>query len=477
MPLPKLTAVKRFLPVSILFVIVIFTSCEKTVDKSAAKNIIAFAVRHSNGMPIDTSKIEVSISSDSITILLPPGTDLNGLIPDIKITGVSISPSSGVPQDFSKPVTYTVTAQDGSSANYYVTVGFQPLRNIVFAGSSDHNFYALDALSGKLIWKYTGGGWFSYASPVAINGIVYAGCTDDTVYAFNAGTGAVIWKFRTGGAIEASLSVVDGVVYAGSVDDYLYALNALTGEMKWKFRTGENVSSKASVLNGVVYFGSSDANIYALDVSSGSLKWKFTAGAMINQSGVVISKGVLFVGSRDGSLYAVDAVSGNLKWKYSTNGISLEESTPSVVDGLVYIAGWYNIGSFSIAGSVYAIDQSTGSLVWQSLNALGFSSSPYLSAGRLYISADDGNFYALNSSTGAVLWSKPILPNSAGAAVADGIVYVGGGGTGFIYAFDAVTGTERWKFPVGSEGIVTSTPCVIDSNGQIYSLGDSGSRY
>jgi eukaryotic-like serine/threonine-protein kinase len=56
-------------------------------------------------------------------------------------------------------------------------------------------------------------------------------------------------------------------------------------------------------------------------------------------------------------------------------------------------------------------------------------------------------------------------------------VYVGGVGTGFIYAFDAVTGTERWKFPVGSEGIVTSTPCVIDSNGQIYSLGDSGSRY
>lgn len=473
MPLPKLSAMKWFIPVFVLLAI----SCTKTVDKSSAKNIISFYLKNNDGSTLDTSKVEIHITGDSINIMLPPGTALNGLIPDIKITGVSIYPSSGTPQNFSKPVTYTVTAQDGTSTIYYVTIGFQPARNMIFAGSSDHNFYALDALSGRLIWKYTGGGWFSYASPTSIHGIVYAGCTNDTVYAFDAATGAVAWKFGTSGAIESSLAVVDGVVYVGSDDDYLYALNAQTGDMKWKFRTDENVSSKASVLNGVVYFGSSDARIYALDITNGSLKWKFTTDAMINQSGVVISNGVLFTGSRDGNLYALDAVSGNLKWKYNTNGISLEQSTPSVVDGLVYIAGWYNIPSFSIAGSVYAIDALSGSLVWQSLNGLGFSSSPYLSGGRLYISADDGNFYTLNASSGAVLWSKPILPNGAGATVANGVVYVGGGGTGFIYAFDAVTETEKWKFRVGSKGIATSTPCVIGNDGEIYSLGDSGSKF
>jgi len=467
---------KLLLPVSILLAIAIFTSCSKTVDKSSAKNIIAFYLKDADGSALDTSKVDVSITGDSIKILLPPGTQLNGLIPEIQITGVSISPSSGTPQNFSKPVTYTVTAQDGSFSVYYVTIGYQKATNMVLAGSSDKNFYALDALTGKLIWKYTGGGWFSYASPTSINGIVYAGCTDNTVYAFDDATGAVVWKFTTGDAIEASLAVVDGVVYVGSDDDYLYALDALTGDMKWKFRTGANVSSKAAVLNGVVYFGSSDNGIYALNINDGSLIWKFYADAMINQSGVAISEGTIFVGSRDCHLYALDAVSGNLKWSFFTGGISLEQSTPYVMGDLVYIASWYNISDFSTPGSVYAIDKSSGSLVWESLKGLGFSSSPYVSGDRLYISADDGNVYALDASSGAVLWSKSILPNSASATVADNKVYVGGGGTGFIYAFDATTGSEIWRFAVGSQGIDTSTPCVIGKDGEVYSLGDSGPR-
>jgi hypothetical protein len=42
--------------------------------------------------------------------------------PTISFSGVSLSPESGVAQDFSKPVTYTVTARDGSTKDYVVTV-------------------------------------------------------------------------------------------------------------------------------------------------------------------------------------------------------------------------------------------------------------------------------------------------------------------------------------------------------------------
>ena len=236
MSIPKLAALKMLTGLAILCSIGSFISCEKTIDKSSAKNIIAFYLRNPDGSPLDTSLVTVTVSDDSINILLPPTTDLNGLIPDIQISGVSISPSTGTPQDFSKPVTYTVTAEDGSSKQYFVTIAYDKPKNIVFMGSSDHNFYALDARNGHFIWKYTGGGWFSYASPVCVNAIVYAGCTDNNVYAFDAVTGTVKWKFTTGGAIEASLAVVNGVVYVGSDDDYLYALDATTGALIWQFR-------------------------------------------------------------------------------------------------------------------------------------------------------------------------------------------------------------------------------------------------
>jgi len=59
----------------------------------------------------------------TVNLLVPNGTDLTNLVPTISISdGTTISPSSGTAEDFTNPVTYTVTAQDGSTQNYTVTV-------------------------------------------------------------------------------------------------------------------------------------------------------------------------------------------------------------------------------------------------------------------------------------------------------------------------------------------------------------------
>jgi hypothetical protein len=49
-------------------------------------------------------------------------TTIGALTPLITHTGVSIGPASGVVQDFRSPVTYQVSAEDGSTQNYDVTV-------------------------------------------------------------------------------------------------------------------------------------------------------------------------------------------------------------------------------------------------------------------------------------------------------------------------------------------------------------------
>ena len=58
----------------------------------------------------------------TITVYVPFGTNVTALVPTITHNGVSVSPSSGVAQDFTNPVTYTVTAADTSMQNYTVTV-------------------------------------------------------------------------------------------------------------------------------------------------------------------------------------------------------------------------------------------------------------------------------------------------------------------------------------------------------------------
>lgn len=60
--------------------------------------------------------------TDHTIQLSVPATPVLTFTPTITITGASVSPASGVAQDFTNPVTYTVTAADGSTQIYIATV-------------------------------------------------------------------------------------------------------------------------------------------------------------------------------------------------------------------------------------------------------------------------------------------------------------------------------------------------------------------
>jgi outer membrane protein assembly factor BamB len=164
-----------------------------------------------------------------------------------------------------------------------------------------------------------------------------------------------------------------------------------------------------------------------------------------------------------------------MNWSFATN-VSMEQSSPTVFNGIVYMGGWYDIGNFTTRGSLYAVNANTGVLIWEVLKNTGISCSPYVSNGILYIGTDDLFFYALDATTGTTLWSKQVLNNSASASVSDGIVYIGGGGTHHFYAFDAVTGAEKWRFPI-QNGLMTSSPLIVDELGAPHHPGDSGVQF
>lgn len=467
---------KSLLLISIVLCCILF-SCSKSENilPTSSREITSFILKKADGSAFDAADITVTIRNDSIIVYLPPFTDFSNLIPEFAIKAKSVSPASGIRQNFNIPVTYTVTAEDGSTKQYKASASVPQPSNIVYmgGGGNDQTFYALDANTGILKWSYVGGAGFVYSSPTYKNGVIYVGCIDNFVYAFNAVNGKLLWKTSlcsTG--IESDAVIVDSTVYVGTNEDEMVALNARTGAVKWRYLTGANVSSSPKIANGVVYFGSSDGALYALEAATGQLIWKYQTGAMLNQSGVSLVNGILYVGSRDNYLYAINAQNGLLVWRYNT-GVSLEQSSPTVVNGVVYIGGWYGVPSFTNKGSVYAIDAATGTLLWEKLMNTAFSSSPFVNNNRLFICGDDGNISALNATTGATLWQKMILPNSASPVEVNGIVYVGGGGTRYFYALDANNGSEKWKFSMPN-ALMISSPLVIINPGEPNHSGDSG---
>ena len=82
----------------------------------SAKAITAFSF----ASPAATGVINETAHTIAVTV--PFGTNVTAVVPMIFITGASVSPASGVANNFTSPVTYTVTAADASTQDYVVTV-------------------------------------------------------------------------------------------------------------------------------------------------------------------------------------------------------------------------------------------------------------------------------------------------------------------------------------------------------------------
>jgi hypothetical protein len=98
-----------------------------SVAASASKDITSFVINGVHG----------AIAGNTITLNLPVGTDASSLTPSIVHTGASISPASGAAQNFSGPVTYTVTAADSSTRQYTVSVSVTQPVNLGSATITD----------------------------------------------------------------------------------------------------------------------------------------------------------------------------------------------------------------------------------------------------------------------------------------------------------------------------------------------------
>ena len=114
-------------------------------------------------------------------------------------------------------------------------------------------------------------------------------------------------------------------------------------------------------------------------------------------------------------------------------------SSPAVVDGVVYMG--------SQGGSIYAVNASNGSLLWNYTavwSVVGDQSSPAVVNGIVYIGSDDHNVYALNATNGAKLWNfttSYIVDSSP--TVIDGVVYIGSAEG--VYALNADNGAKIWN--------------------------------
>jgi outer membrane protein assembly factor BamB len=134
--------------------------------------------------------------------------------------------------------------------------------------------------------------------------------------------------------------------------------------------------------------------------------------------------GAVYVTGKDKVVYALDLTTGGLIWKYAlAAGSHGDLSGTALVNNRVYL------GSDT---GVYALNANTGALAWHVLSSDTFYASPAVTgpAGQQVLLIGDDNtsdLYALSLATGASVWTQHLTSGFwASPAVSHGAFYVAG---------------------------------------------------
>ena len=165
--------------------------------------------------------------------------------------------------------------------------------------------------------------------------------------------------------------------------------------------------------------------------------------------------------SRLDQINAANVKDLGLAWSYNLESTRGVEATPVVVDGIMYVSASWSV--------VHAIDTRTGNRIWtydpQVDRSTGFKGccdvvnrGVALWKGKVFVGAWDGRLIALDAATGKEVWQKNTFEGQKGSLtitgaprVFKGKVIIGNGGAeygvrGYITAYDAETGEQKWRW-------------------------------
>lgn len=388
-------------------------------------------------------------------------------------------------------------------------------KEAIFTGSPSGRVYALDLATGCTWWTFDAESEVRSAPTLGLDASgridrLYFGDFNANMYAIDARTGKLIWKRSVKdhpvGTITGSATLHDGRLYVPlsstevvSAMDGAYgcctfrggvaALDAKDGRPFWRMHTTATAARYGENRNGVPTFGPSGAPVWSsptVDAKRGLLY--IGTGENYSSPANEMSDAIIALELSSGKVRWVRQVLGGDAWNAScgrvtnsiTNNINCpKEDGPDLDFGappiLVALANGRDIilaGQKS--GLVFGIDPADGRILWQRrAGAGGYNGGVHwgmASDGRnLFVGIADtpGNkgpvgprrpgLHAFDAATGRPLWSR-VEPQtcperafkcetalSAPVTLTDGIVF-GGAHNGLLRAYATGDGSLLWSF-------------------------------
>lgn len=274
--------------------------------------------------------------------------------------------------------------------------------DLVIQGNSLDGLIAFEKDSGRVRWRLP---ILNGVEPSAtlIKDRLFIGASDGNFYSIAASTGHIQWTFPTKAENLSAPLLDEGVVYFLAGNNVFYALDAATGSQVWLYSRQDTSQfsirggSQAALKNGTLYVGFSDGSLVALNAKSGAVDWELQLNRNKKFRDVdatpVIDGNQLYIAGYDDKLYCVSLDKGEVLWRIDGGGYS---AVTVVGDKLFYP---------TTSGEVWALKKASGDKLWSFKLQEGIATQIMTYKGSLVFGESQGSLRFLDPNSGVVLGS------------------------------------------------------------------------
>ncbi len=308
---------------------------------------------------------------------------------------------------------------------------------------------------------------------------LYAAEPEGRVYALDAQSGKILWKRDLDEALAAGVGADARQVLAVTRKGEVFSLDAENGETRWRQKMGTEILARPVLSEKQVLLRSGDGQVIGADPDSGSILWRVRrsvpALTVRGLSAPLIIDNVALIGFASGRLSGIEVESGAELWSArifrargsnEVNRLVDIDSDPYKMGDRLIIAGFQ--------AQISALSLKTRRIEWDS----DYSTlRPMSSVGdTLLVTTDDGSVSGLDIRTGLQLWEVGALRGrgvSGPLGLGQNGLTVVGDYKGLLYLIDAASGqlVGRQK---GGGGAVLGIYGSGDQ-GQFITLSENGS--
>jgi outer membrane protein assembly factor BamB len=288
----------------------------------------------------------------------------------------------------------------------------------IYAGSVDRKVYAVDLASGQLRWSSRLGGLIG-GGVLVVGDTVYAasGRPEGKVYALDAHTGRRLWRTTTG-TVSAPLALVDGILVAETQRGEVFGLDPAAGTVRWRRIVGFSRIPAVPADSGTLVVATIDS-LFRLNARDGKVVRRARSpGAIV--SPWLEHRGLLVAGTTDSSVVAIAPGDLRPRWRAALDAPVL--GTPAAQGDTLYAASRRGT-LYRIAPDSVPVAAPIAELDWPVTSSVTVLDNLVLLGGA------DGTLRALRVD-GSEAWRVQLSwPVELGPLpLADGMVAVGGDG-------------------------------------------------